>query len=68
VRFTINEAARRTVLDRLLKLNHERYAEEVKQGLHGKKGVAKKAARNKTSASKPAKEGVNLFDMQEDDE
>ena len=29
VRFTISEPARREVLDRLLKLNHERYAEEV---------------------------------------
>src|SRR5262249_43985597 len=29
VRFTINEAARREVLARLLRLNHERYAEEV---------------------------------------
>ena len=36
VRFTISETARREVLQRLLKLNHERYAEEVKQGLHGK--------------------------------
>jgi hypothetical protein len=25
------------VLDRLLQLNHERYAEEVRQGLHAKK-------------------------------
>jgi hypothetical protein len=68
VRYTITEPARREVLQRLLKLNHERYAEEVSQGLHSKKGLAKKAAPNKTSASKPAKEGVNLFDMQEDDE
>ena len=37
VRFTISEAARREVLQRLLKLNHKRYAEEVKQGLHDKK-------------------------------
>ncbi|CAN5537844.1 hypothetical protein BH11PLA2_BH11PLA2_16460 [soil metagenome] len=37
VRFTISEPARREVLQRLLKLNHERYAEEVKQGLHDKK-------------------------------
>ena len=36
VRFTISEPARREVLARLLKLNHERYAEEVKQGLHDK--------------------------------
>ncbi len=43
IRFTISEAARREVLARLLELNHERYAEEVKQGLHdtGKKGRAK---------------------------
>lgn len=44
VRYTISEAARREVLARLLKLNHERYAEEVAQGLHDKKGKARKAA------------------------
>ena len=38
LRFTISEPARREVLARLLKLNHERYAEEVAQGLHEKKG------------------------------
>ena len=38
IRYTISESARREVLARLLKLNHERYAEEVKQGLHEKKG------------------------------
>ena len=38
VRYTISEPTRRDVLARLLKLNHERYAEEVKQGLHEKKG------------------------------
>ena len=42
VRYTISEAARREVLGRLLKLNHERYAEEDKQGLHEKKGKGKK--------------------------
>ncbi len=41
VRFTISESARREVLARLLQLNHERYAEEVKAGLHVK---GKKAA------------------------
>ncbi len=46
VRFTINESARREVLARLLKLNHERYAEEVAQGLHDKgKGKAVKTPR-----------------------
>jgi hypothetical protein len=56
-RFTISEAARREVLQRLLKLNHERYAEEVKQGLHDKKGKAKKTdtgnRRKKSAASGP---------------
>jgi hypothetical protein len=40
VRYTISEPARREVLDRLLALNHQRYADEVAAGLHdkGKKG------------------------------
>lgn len=48
VRYTISEEARREVLDRLLLLNHERYAEEVKQGLHDKKKAkGKKRGRTK---------------------
>lgn len=68
VRFTISEPARREVLLRLLKLNHERYTEEVRQGLHGKKGAAKKAASKKETASKPAKNESTLFDMGDDEE
>jgi hypothetical protein len=34
VRYTIREEARREVLYRLLALNHERHAEEVRAGLH----------------------------------
>ena len=37
VRYTISEPARREVLRRLLRLNHERYEEEVKAGLHEEK-------------------------------
>ena len=46
IRYTISEGARREVLDRLLQLNHERYAEEVALGLHEKrtKGKARKQA------------------------
>lgn len=63
VRYTISEPARREVVSRLLKLNHERYAEEVKHGLHEKKkGSARK------TAAKPVKDGATLFDLQEDDE
>lgn len=63
VRFTISEPARREVLQSLLKLNHERYAEEVKQGLHDKKGAAKKAALKKKAAS--SKQEPSLFDSDE---
>ena len=42
VRYTISESARRTVLDRLLALNHQRYDEEVKAGLHDKAGKKKR--------------------------
>ena len=45
-RFTISESARREVLARLLKLHHERYAEEVAQDLHDKKArVTKQKAK-----------------------
>ena len=42
IRFTIRETARREVLDRLLALNHQRYTEEVAEGLHEKKHGKKK--------------------------
>ena len=67
VRFTISDFARRELLQRLLKLNHERYAEEVKQGLHGKKVAAKKAVPKKKAASKPAKQEAHLFDGEDDE-
>jgi hypothetical protein len=41
IRYTISEAARREVLARLLRLNHERYQEEVRQGLHDKDKTSK---------------------------
>jgi hypothetical protein len=68
VRFTISEPARREILAHLLKLNHERYAEEIKRGLHEKKkGAAKESASKKSSGTKPAKTEATLFDDQEDD-
>jgi hypothetical protein len=54
-RFTISESARREVLARLLKLNHERYAEEVAQGLHDKK-KGKAAGRPRKSKGKASPE------------
>jgi len=69
VRFTISEPARCEVLQRLLKLNHERYAEEVRQGLHDKKfpkAAGKKGGGRKKSAGAGRVQG-SLFDGQEDE-
>ncbi len=49
LRYTISEPARREVLARLLQLNHQRYEEEVKLGLHEKK---KKGKRRKSKGKK----------------
>ena len=50
-RYTISESARRTVLDRLLDLNHQRHAQEVKEGLHDKGAKKGKAKKVQTAAS-----------------
>lgn len=64
IRYTISELARREVLARLLKLNHERYAEEVKQVLHDSKG--KKSAgggkRKLKQAVEPVAATPSLYD------
>ncbi len=65
IRFTISESARREVLARLLKLNHERYAEEVKQGLHDKKKP--KAAKGKKAAKANPQAEPSLFQDEEED-
>lgn len=39
IRYTIHPEARKEILKRLLLLNHERYEEEARQGLHKKKDV-----------------------------
>ena len=50
-RYTLSEPARRTVLDRLLQLNHQRYEDEVKAGLHDKGRKRTKRGSTKTPAS-----------------
>ncbi|MGZ0173919.1 MAG: hypothetical protein ACKVHE_30790 [Planctomycetales bacterium] len=62
-RFIVSEAARREVLHRLLTLNQERYAEEVKQGLHDKKKKGK--AKAKTGLKKKAAPQRSLFPTDE---
>jgi len=53
IRYTISEAARRTVLDRLLALNHERYAAE--------QSAASAAPRPKAKVRKRARDQAGLF-------
>jgi hypothetical protein len=63
VRFTISPPARQEILDRLLALNHQRYAEEVAQGLHENVSAKATAAATgkksrKSSNGSPLLEGV----------
>jgi len=53
LRFTLSEPARREVLDRLLELNHRRYAIEVAQGLHDKKNKKNSKSKKKDSQKTP---------------
>ena len=64
MRFTINAQARADVLDKLLALNHYRYEQEVRQGLHSGKGRGasrKKGAGRTPSAAAPALDDGGLF-------
>ncbi len=62
LRFTISETARREVLDRLLELNHQRYAQEVAQGLHDqKKAKGKTTQKQKVTGDDPQDEQISLF-------
>jgi hypothetical protein len=49
-RYTVGPAVQQEILDRLLELNHERYAEEVAQGLHDK---TKKTKQRHGTARRP---------------
>ena len=60
IRFTISEEAQREVLQRLLKLNYERYDEEINQGLHDKKKKKKKTPTPRRKKISPAKKDGNL--------
>jgi hypothetical protein len=62
-RYTLNEAKRRTILDRLLTLNHQRYDEEARAGLHAKKanaGSGKRASRKKNTEESTMQGGLYL--------
>jgi len=63
LRYTISEAVRKEVLGRLLKLNHERYAEEVAMGLH-EKGAKKGKGKQASKGSKDRKRADENLDEQ----
>jgi hypothetical protein len=62
IRYTLGPVVRQEMLDRLLELNHERYADEVRRGLHDKKGAAKRGKGPRRLASstseQPTLEGL----------
>jgi hypothetical protein len=62
--FTISESARQEVLIRLLQLNHDRYEEEVQQGLHDKNEKKKEIPAEKQRPKKLAqpKAQMSLID------
>jgi len=49
MRFTVSPAAKDKLLDRLLEVNHQRYAEEVAAGLHEKRANKAPAKRAKAA-------------------
>src|SRR5262249_10756545 len=58
LRYTTSDRPRREVLARLLTLNHERYAEEVRQGLHERKG---RGSRGKGRGKPDGEQAGGLF-------
>lgn len=54
MRFTVSPEAKDELLDRLLELNHERYAVEVAAGLHDTKTRKKAAVKRAPGARKRA--------------
>src|ERR1051326_7020365 len=60
LRYTISEAARREVLDRLLLLNHQRHEEEVQASL-----VKQKERKGKNNGKKHIREDQGKYGLQE---
>ncbi len=63
VRFSLPESSKFEILKRLLKLNNERHAEEIKQGLHEKKVSGKAKSAGPKAKVKKADLGGGLFDL-----
>jgi hypothetical protein len=60
-RYTLSKSARREVLDRLLALNHQRYAEELAAGFHEKKSKKSATAKPATKKAKGYEPPPDLF-------
>ena len=58
IRFTVSESARREVLSRLLRLNHERYEEEQKAEGEAQKAIGGKPKKMKRSKSTDGQMGL----------
>jgi len=54
VRFTISDRVRLEILRRLSELNHQRYKEEVSQGLHGSSGTRAPRSAAGTASAQPS--------------
>ena len=54
IRFTISDRVRLEVLHRLSELNHQRYEEEVSQGLHGSRGTRTPRRAASTALEQPS--------------
>lgn len=60
IRFTLPDSTRNEIVKRLLKLNHERYKEEIEQGLHGKKTSNTRKIQESTAKNNG---NMDLFDF-----
>ncbi len=67
VRFTISESARLEVLQRLLKLNHERYAEEENKDSTVRREPPRKPPRRRKRRASPPNKKPAIFDGEDDE-
>lgn len=64
VRYTISEAARRLIIDRLMALNHERYAEEGAEAMEAAARPQPTIKRGRKAKTEAATGGMRSFDFE----
>jgi len=62
IRYTISDSATKEVLQRLLKLNHEQYAEEVRQGLHDEQNLKSVSTKSHGKQVAESSDQLKMFD------